>query len=371
MKLTATLEDVQPAASRCLRDARCTYGTWPENRVLCPLYQHDPSFTFSGGGYMFLILALQDKKITFDRSVAEFAFSCAGCLACDANCNLVRCYQPYAGITDIIRLLRSEAVRRGLVPGGVKTKYDRAGKDGYALELTGNGEKAGSILFAGPEADGAAARLLEKLGRPYARLVEKGYSTATLYDIGFWEELEPKVKAAWAKMKPLKNKDFIFTSPHSQEFIVNRYPELIAGYTPVNARHISQVLAEAFRDGRLKSKNTGGVKVSYHDPCYLGRGLNIYDAPREVLGNLEGVELVEMARNREDSFCCGAGVLGEYIPGLAEDTARERLKEFEATGADLLVTACTRCREAFQKVMSAKDRQRVRDLTELVEERTQ
>ena len=256
------------------------------------------------------------------------------------------------------------------MPGGVKTIYEQAGKDGYALELTGNAETADSILFGGPEADGAAARLLEKLSQPYARLIEKDYDTATLYDLGFWEELEPKVKAAWAKMKPLKNKDFIFTSPHSQEFIVNHYPELIAGYAPIKTRHISQVLADAFRDGRLKSKNTGKLRVSYHDPCYLGRGLKIYDAPRDVLAALDGVELVEMTRNREDSFCCGAGVLGEYIPGLSEDTARERLKEFEATGADILVTACVRCQAAFRKVLPAKDRKRIKELIELVEERT-
>ncbi len=372
MKLTATLDDVQAAASRCLRDGRCTYGTWPENRVLCPLYQHDPSFTFSGGGYLFLILALQDKKITFDRSVAEFAFSCAGCLACDANCNLVRCYQPYAGITDIIRLLRSEAVRRGLVPVGAASKmYDQA-KKGAALELDGEVEDADTIIVAGP-GDGAraAARLLDKVGRPAARLIEKGSCGATLYDLGFWEELGPLVRAGWAKMKPLRDRDFIFTNPHCQEFVVNRYPELLPDYTPVNARHISQVLAEAFRDGRLQSKSAGRVKVSYHDPCYLGRGLKIYDAPRDVLAALDGVELVEMARNRENSFCCGARVMGGYIPGLAEDTARDRLKEFEATGAELLVTACASCEEAFQKVMPAGDRWRVRDLTELVEERTE
>jgi Fe-S oxidoreductase len=371
MKLTATLEDVQPAASRCLRDARCTYGTWPENRVLCPLYQHDPSFTFSGGGYLFLILALQDKKIEFDRLVAEFAFSCAGCLACDANCHLVRCYQPYVGITDIIRLLRSEAVRRGLVPEGARKIYDQA-KKGSAFELEGEAENADTVIIAGPgDTAGAAARLLKKLGQSAARLAGNRRCGSTLYDLGFWEELGPLVRAAWAKMKPLKDKQFVFVDPHCQEFIVNRYAELLPDYSPVNARHISQVLAEAFRDGRLKSKNTGTVKVSYHDPCYLGRGLKIYQAPRDILAALDGVELVEMARNREDSFCCGAGVLGEYIPGLSEDTARERLKEFEATGADILVTACDRCQAAFRKVLPPRDRKRIKDLTELVEERTQ
>jgi heterodisulfide reductase subunit D len=371
MRLAATLEDVQGAASRCLRDARCTYGSWPENRVLCPLYQHDPSFTFSGGGYIFLVLALQDKKIDFDRSVAEFAYSCAGCLACDANCHLISAHAPHAGIMDVIRLLRTESVRRGLVPESVRKTFDQAKKDETAFKLTGNVEGANTIIFAGAGEDaGTATRLLEKIGRPAAQLTEKGCSSSTLYDLGFWEELAPRVGAGWAKMKPLKAKDFVFINPHDQEFIVNRFPELIPDYTPVNAQHISQVLAGASRGGRLKSKNKSRVKVSYHDPCYLGRGLKIYDAPREVLAALDGVELVEMARNRENSFCCGARVLGEYIPGLAVDTARERLKEFADTGADILVTACAHCQEAFQKVMPAGDRQRVKDLTELVEERT-
>ena len=98
--------------------------------------------------------------------------------------------------------------------------------------------------------------------------------------------------------------------------------------------------------------------------------MGIYDAPREVLASLKGVELVEMPRNRENSFCCGARTLGEYVPGLSEDTARERAREFEATGAELLITACAYCRDNFRKVMPAEDRARVKDLTELVDERT-
>ena len=73
---------------------------------------------------------------------------------------------------------------------------------------------------------------------------------------------------------------------------------------------------------------------------------------------MKGVKLVEMVRNRENSFCCGARTLGNYVPGLSEDTARERIKEFEATGADLLITACAYCKDQFQKVMPAKDKAR-------------
>ena len=168
----------------------------------------------------------------------------------------------------------------------------------------------------------------------------------------------------------MKDRKFVFINPHCQEFVTRRYPEIAPDYSRINSRHFSQLLADAFKDGKLKSKSAGNVKVSYHDPCYLGRGLNIYDAPRDVLASLDGVELEEMPRNREDSFCCGARALGNYIPNLSEDTARERVREFEETGADLLITACAYCKDNFQKVMPDKDRDRVKDLAELVNERT-
>jgi len=385
MKLATTLEDVQATAACCLRDARCTYGPWPENHHLCPIYWHEPSFTFSGGGYLFLILALLDNKIDFNQSIADFAFSCTSCIACDSNCSVIRCHAPYVDISDIIRLLRGEAVKRGLIPEGAAKKiYDEVKKTGdygqaSRLKLPDkiSSDKVDTVVFAEcshtkaqKDISETAVRLLEKIGNPVSQFAEKGCCGSTLYDFGFWEQLEPLVKANWEKMKALKDKKFVFINPHCHEFMVKRYPEILPDYSGINNQHISQLLADAFKDGKLKSKNTGKVKVSYHDPCYLGRGLKIYDAPREVLSSLDGVELVEMVRNRESSFCCGARALGNYVPNLSEDTARERIKEFETTGADLLVTACAYCKENFQKVMPAKDRERVKDLTELVNERT-
>jgi Fe-S oxidoreductase len=385
MKLATTLEDVQATASRCLRDARCTYGSWPENHTLCPIYWHEPSFTFSGGGYLFLILALLDNKMDFNQSTADFAFSCASCIACDSNCSLIRSHTPYVGIMDIIRLLRSEVVKRGFVPEGAATKiYDEVKKTGdygqaSSLKLPDkiSSDKADTVVFAecshtGTQKDifAAAVRLLEKIGSPVSQFAEKGCCGSTLYDFGFWEQLEPLVKANWAKMKPLKDKRFVFINPHCQEFMVKRYPEILPDCSAVNNQHFSQLLADAFKESKLKSQVKGKIKVSYHDPCYLGRGLGIYDAPREVLVSLKGVEVVEMVRNRENSFCCGARALGNYVPNLSEDTARERIKEFEATGADLLITACGYCKDNFQKVMPGGKKDNVRDLIEFVDEWT-
>jgi len=385
MKLATTLEDVQATAARCLRDARCTYGPWPENHHLCPIYWHEPSYTFSGGGYLFLVSALLDNKIDFSQSIADFAFSCASCIACDSNCSLIRCHAPYVGILDIIRLLRSETVKRGFVPEGAAKKiYDEVKKTGdygqaSRLKLPDkiSSDKADTVVFAEcshtrtqKDIFEAAIRLLEKIGSPVSQFAEKGCCGSTLYDFGFWEQLEPLAKANWEKMEALKDKKFVFINPHCQEFMLTRYPEILPDYSAVNNQHISQLLADALKDGKLKSQNTGKVKVSYHDPCYLGRGLGVYDAPREVLACLSGVELVEMVRNRENSFCCGARALGNYVPNLSEDTARERIKEFEATGSDLLITACAYCKDNFQKVIPGGKKDNVKDLIEFVDERT-
>jgi heterodisulfide reductase subunit D len=329
-------------------------------------------------------LALLDKKMDFNQSTADFVFSCAGCLTCDANCNLIRCQAPYVGIFDIIRLLRSEAVKRGFIPDAVKKMYDKVKKTGdygqaSSLKLPDkiNNDKADTVVFAEcthtraqKEISEAAASLLEKIGSPVSQFAEKGCCGSTLYDFGFWGQLEPIARVNWEKMKTLKNRKFVFINPHCQEFVVKRYPEILPDYTSINNQHISQLLADAFKKGKLKSKKTDNVKVSYHDPCYLGRGLDIYDAPREVLASLDGVELVEMKRNREDSFCCGSKALGNYVPNLSKDTARERLKEFKATGADLLITACAYCKDNFQKVMPGKDKDKVKDLMEFVDGRT-
>ena len=385
MKLAATLNDVQAASSTCLRCSWCTYGPWPDNYPLCSIYWHYPSFTFSGGGYLFLALDLLENKIEFSQSVADFAYSCASCLACDTKCTVIRSHKSHLHILDIIRLLRSEAVKRGFVPEGVAKKiYDEVKKTGdygqaSSLKLPDqiSSDKADTVIFAEcshtraqKDISEATIRLLEKIGSPVSQFAERGCCGSTLYDFGFWEHLEPLVKAHWEKMKGLKDKTFVFINPHCQEFIVKRYPEILPDYTSINNQHISQLLADAFKKGKLKSTKTDKVKVSYHDPCYLGRGLKIYDAPREVLASLDGVELVEMVRNRENSFCCGARALGNYVPNLSEDTARERIKEFEGTGADLLITSCAYCKDQFSKILPAKDKEKIKDLTEFVDERT-
>ncbi|MBN1188156.1 MAG: (Fe-S)-binding protein [Dehalococcoidales bacterium] len=326
---------------------------------------------------MYVIKSLADGELDYNDSVARLAFTCSSCGACTDLC-------ARADGLDFIRLLRHEIVERGLVPAGkareiydeIRQKGDFGYKSKFRIPEKIHNDKAGTVIFAECSHTDvqnklyeSAARLLAKIGDPVAVFAEEGCCGATLYDYGFWHELEPLVKANWDKMKAFKDKKFVFISPHCQEFITHRYTELVPGYTDISNRHISQLLADAFQNGKLKSRKTDKVKVSYHDPCYLGRGLGIYNAPRKVLSSMDGVELVEMKRNRENSFCCGARSAGNYFPDFPEENARKRIKEFKDTGAELLITACPYCKEIFQKVLG-KESQQVKDLIELVDERT-
>ena len=98
----------------------------------------------------------------------------------------------------------------------------------------------------------------------------------------------------------------------------------------------------------------------------MGRGLGIYDAPRQVLEFLNGVELVQMKRNRQSAFYCGARTLGTYFDRAATVSAEERLEEFFATRADVLVTACPCCKQHFRSVLPPDRRHMVKDLVEIV-----
>jgi heterodisulfide reductase subunit D len=286
---------------------------------------------------------------------------------------------------DIIRLLRYECIKRGIIPEGyvknildeVREKGDLGEAKPLKLSPKISDDKAGTVIFAEcrhteaqSDIAGATASLLEKIGSPVTQFAEIGCCGSTLYDFGLWDNLESLIKANWDKMSTIKDRDFVFINPHCQEFVVKRYPETVPESRQLKTMHISQLLAEALASGKLKSKKADKIKVSYHDPCYLGRGLGIYDAPREVLAALDGVELIEMERNRENSFCCGARAVGSYFPQMAERTAGERMKDFQATGVELLITACAYCKDNFLKVLPEKDKYRVKDLTELVDERT-
>jgi heterodisulfide reductase subunit D len=131
--------------------------------------------------------------------------------------------------------------------------------------------------------------------------------------------------------------------------------------------HATQYLAELLESGRLPLREIK-ERVTYHDPCDLGRKSKEYDAPRRILQAIPGLELVEMTNNKANAICCGGGGNQESLnPEVSAGVADHRLAEAQRTGASLLVSACQQCeRTLTMAARRGKVRMKVMDITELV-----
>lgn len=136
-------------------------------------------------------------------------------------------------------------------------------------------------------------------------------------------------------------KKVLVSSPHCYHSFKNEYPEFMVNFEVV---FISQYLDELLKAGRLTLTKDYARKVTYHDPCYLGRHNGIYDEPRELLQRVPGLELREMADSREKSLCCGGGGGRIWMETPKEDRFSDlRLGQAVASGAEVLVTSCPYC----------------------------
>ena len=147
------------------------------------------------------------------------------------------------------------------------------------------------------------------------------------------------------------------------------YPEAL-GELPFEVVHVTEFLSSLIADKKIKGLKSQKMKVTYHDPCLLGRHMEVYSEPREILGSIQGVDLVEMPRNKRFSWCCGSGsgVVSIGYPEFSNWVAMQRLLEAQSTGAEVLVTSCPGCYDNFSLTKSKeKDIQiKISDLTELV-----
>jgi heterodisulfide reductase subunit D len=118
--------------------------------------------------------------------------------------------------------------------------------------------------------------------------------------------------------------------------------------------HSTQFIKKLIDEGRIRFKEKR-TKVTYHDPCDLGRASGVYEPPREILGAIPGVELVEMKGNREQCVCCGGGGNLEMVnPELSTGLAQAKIEEIKATGAEMVITACQQCVRTIQTTARRK-----------------
>ena len=159
----------------------------------------------------------------------------------------------------------------------------------------------------------------------------------------------------------------LVSSPHCYHTFKNEYPEFMVNFEVV---HMSQYLLELVRGGRLELKGEYLKKVTYHDPCYLGRHNEIYDEPRELLKKVNGLDLVEMEGFRKSSLCCGGGGGRIWMDTPREERFSDiRLKQASEVGARVLATSCPYCITNFEESrlnLEYEDIIEVKDITEIV-----
>ncbi len=218
----------------------------------------------------------------------------------------------------------------------------------------------------------AFAKLLNNLGIDFGILGPEensdGDSQRLAGERGLFEMLAEKNGKAFRKYEFA---EIITTDPHAYNAIKNEYPKLGIEY-PV--RHYTEFLAEHIEELKPLLKSIGEKKITYHDPCYLGRANGIYDAPRALLEAIPDVEIVEMAHTKSTSLCCGGGGGGMWLDGFQWEKGEVRLsdwrvKEAVTAEAEVLAVACPyeppRFEDSTKTVQGAENLQ-VKDILELL-----
>ena len=187
-------------------------------------------------------------------------------------------------------------------------------------------------------------------------------------EVGLFEEFaEYNIKT----LKKYKFNKLLVTDPHALNAFRKEYPKHGGEFDTV---HYTTYLAPLM--SKLDFKNKLNYKVTFHDPCYLGRHNGEYEAPRDIMKALPGLELIEMGRCREQSYCCGGGGGGMWLDGFMADQVTERLsenrvKEAVATGADVLAVCCPYEVSRFEDAVKSTGNEGkllVKDIAELIVE---
>ncbi len=164
----------------------------------------------------------------------------------------------------------------------------------------------------------------------------------------------------------------IVSSPHCYHTFKNEYPEFMVNFEVV---HMSQYALELIEAGRLELKGEYPQKVTYHDPCYLGRHNDVYDQPRDLLKKVSGLEFIEMEDYGKNSLCCGGGGGRIWMDTPQEERFSDiRLKQARAVGAEVLATACPYCITNFEESrlnLEYEDALEVKDITEIISDMLQ
>ncbi|MDD2735538.1 MAG: (Fe-S)-binding protein [Desulfuromonadaceae bacterium] len=421
------LSEYKQNMEQCARCSCCKFVAPPyvesyQYAIGCPSIGYGNFHAYSGGGKVITSLALTSGVIDYSEEMLKTVHACSMCGNCAVSCKFN--YAEKVEPLEIIRELRCKIVEDGQsdpahiqlinylkrednIFGGPKADRS-AWAEGLGIKDALE-EKAEVLLHVGchysydetlwPIIRGAA-RLLQEAGVDFGiAKKEEICCGGRAYEMGYRQELASYSESLKGRVKEAGCKILLTCCSDCYGSFQQLYPIAGQGLADVEVLHISQYLERLTKEGKLSTGEKVPLRVTYHDPCHLGRlgepsqpwhgtvkkvlnmmdvtdppkdvsfGVGgVYDAPRSVLQGIPGVELVEMERIKEYSFCCGAGGgAKEAYPDFALKTALERIEEARSTGAEALVTSCPWCVRNFRDALEESGQQfPVYDLVELV-----
>ena len=364
---------LEERSAGCVLCGSC-YGHGPANpmedvpgpKSKCPPYEFYRFQRFTPKSRWLMTQRVFHGLDPITSELKEVIYTCTNCLMCQELCGV---RDDGYGPWDITVAMREEMTERhgpieahrSLFEGlrqhdhpWSRPKAERGlWADALGLKKLGSGN-AITLLFAGCSADrdsgraGAVglAKLMQTVGEDFVILGnEEKCCGLYAYDLGFRREYDRLERENLNGIREAGIRKVVVACGSCQR-IWRQYAK--KAEPQIAVLHGVEYVEDLVQAGRLKFSKTVLKKVTYHDSCHLGRGCEVYQAPRTILRSIPGIELVEMERNRRWAWCCGGGGgVPEAYPELAQWNAEDRLREAAETGAELVLTSSALCQRSF------------------------
>jgi Fe-S oxidoreductase len=396
------LESLRHEMKKCVRCSLCKLIPLPTIQdarftSACPPVNEYHFHAYSGGGMQVMALSLLDGRIELDRDLAQVVAACTTCGLCDVACKFIMAAERQ----EVIIALKEHLIECGQALPGQQLRCDNLLRYGYSAgePVTAPGQwaqglgikilprdSAKVLLYAGAgtcqDAQHATsaqklAQLMQKAGVNFGILAEnEPDSGIEAYWTGYRQTFEKQARQVVDLLDQTGVETIVTLCGEDLGMLRGKYPTYSC-LPQARVLHASEFLLSLIQKGKLRLSRPVQQKVTYHDPCYLGRqsepaqvwqgeerlthgvmtyfvppkpinyGVNgVFDAPRQILRLIPGLQLVEMQRIREYAFCCGGGGgVPDTHPNVARSAALQRIEEASTTGADTLITTCQHCRQ--------------------------
>ena len=342
-------------------------------RQVCTLYDGKGWESASPRGKWAFIRRVAEGKDRFDQEVTDSFLMCTTCERCDFECQLDLPIEPSWAVMrgelvntgkqmtfPAIELMAASARKEKNIWASFAADRDKWIPEDLKAEIKDNAEVAYfagcTASFVEPDIAVGSARLLSAAGVEFTTLgKDEACCGIPMLVSGRWDVFEEILRHNISKMKEKGVKTVVASCPACWLAWKTYYPQWakkLGIEYDIEAKHYSEIVEEKLDSGELKFTHSVDMKVTFHDSCHIGRAGGVYEPPRKMLEAIPGIELVEMAHNRENALCCGSVLTRVSEPEPTSNLlGKRKLQEAIDTGADALVALCPCCE--FQMRVSA------------------